>query len=80
MIEEPTPTQEIWKDVSSLQKHHTDALMELYFAVLNDDKPAALIAHERIKEIENLQKIVHGRAREHARKKALARTAQVVRH
>jgi aspartokinase len=79
-IDDPTPTQKIWKDVSSLQQHHTDALMRLYNAVLEESRTVtleawrkahakAVKAHKEIMDIEELQKVAHAAARKHAVKK-----------
>jgi aspartokinase len=84
IIDDPTPTQKIWGDVSSLQQKHTDALMRLYNAVLEESRTAtleawrkahakAVKAHREIMDIEDLQKEVHAAARRHAVKKAYSK-------
>jgi hypothetical protein len=69
IIDEPTPTQKIWQDVSSLQQKHTDALMRLYNAVLCGDHNGAVKANDEITAIEAMQKQAHAAARRHSQKK-----------
>jgi hypothetical protein len=68
--EEPTPTQEIWKDKeSNLQKKHKAAVMDLYFAVHGGIKAEIDSAIQKIKDIETLQAQAHAAALRHAVKK-----------
>ena len=74
IIEDPTPTQRIWQDVSSLQQKHTDALMRLYNAVYSNDHDGAVKANDEITVIEAMQKQAHDAARRHVNKKAYQKT------
>lgn len=83
MIDQPTPTQEIWKDKETeLQKMHKRTLLALYNAVRHGRKAWAERWERKVIAIESLQTQAHARARAYVARKAYrtAKAAQVVRH
>lgn len=62
-IEEPTPTQKIWKPVSDLHLAQQQAFKDMLAAMSRGDLDGAADARKRIQAIEDQQKENHAAAR-----------------